>query len=58
VSILSARAIPAFLAASLALAVYAPFSKLRHCVLFFVTRTRYGLFVGRRGILGARPGGA
>jgi hypothetical protein len=27
-------------------------------VLFFFARTRYGLFMGQRGVFGARSGGA
>lgn len=47
----------AFYGTTLALAGYAPFGKIRHCVLFFITRTYYGIFVGRRGVLGATPPG-
>ncbi len=51
-----ARAV--FFLSGAGLAVYAPFSKIRHCILFFVTRARFGLFVARRGVLGTRAGGA
>jgi nitrate reductase gamma subunit len=53
-----AAVVPLFLTIAVALAVYTPFSKLRHCVLFFFARTRYGLFMGQRGVFGARSGGA
>lgn len=39
------------LALSAVLAIYAPFGKIRHCVLFFITRARYGAFLGTRGVL-------
>jgi hypothetical protein len=42
---------PLFVALSAALVVYAPFGKIRHCVLFFVARARYGAFIGTRGVL-------
>jgi hypothetical protein len=42
------------LLATAALVVYAPFGKIRHCVLFFVTRTRFGAFIGARGVLVGR----
>jgi hypothetical protein len=38
-----------------ALVLYAPFGKIRHCVLFFVTRARFGAFIGSRGVLIQRP---
>ena len=49
-SIVSPNARTSFLIAALVLALYAPFGKIRHCLLFFVARGRYGLFVGRRGL--------
>jgi hypothetical protein len=42
------------LALSVALAIYAPFGKIRHCILFFITRARFGAFIGRRGVLVGR----
>lgn len=36
------------------LVVYAPFGKIRHCILFFVTRARFGAFIGTRGVLVGR----
>lgn len=41
-----------------ALVLYAPFGKIRHCVLFFLARTRYGVFIGRRGLFTPRAPGA
>lgn len=43
-----------FLVATALLVLYAPFGKIRHCVLFFVTRARFGAFIGTRGVL-VRP---
>lgn len=43
-------AIP-FYVSTAALVLYAPFGKIRHCVLFFVTRARFGAFIGTRGVL-------
>jgi hypothetical protein len=57
-SLLTPAGAPAFLLVSAALAAYAPFSKIRHCVLFFVTRWRFAMFVGKRGVLGTRAGRA
>lgn len=37
-----------------ALVAYAPLGKIRHCVLFFVTRARFGAFIGARGALVGR----
>lgn len=49
---------PAFrswlLTATAALVVYAPFGKIRHCVLFFVARARFGAFIGTRGVIVGR----
>jgi hypothetical protein len=42
-----------FLTGALLLA-YAPFGKIRHCVLFFVTRARFGAFIATRGLVGGR----
>jgi hypothetical protein len=37
------------IAALVGLVAYAPFGKIRHCVMFFVARARYGAFIGTRG---------
>lgn len=42
---------PAFLVATIVLAVYAPLGKIRHCVFFFLARGLYGARLGRRGIV-------
>lgn len=54
-TLVTPHATATFYGAALALAGYAPFGKIRHCALFFVTRTYYGIFVGRRGVLGTHP---
>jgi len=42
---------PAWLGATIALLIYAPLGKIRHCVFFFSTRYHFGAFFGRRGVL-------
>jgi hypothetical protein len=54
-SLVSPGAAGVFFLATAALAIYAPFGKIRHCVLFFVTRARFGAFIGTRGVLVGRP---
>jgi nitrate reductase gamma subunit len=39
----------AWLGAAVALLLYIPFGKIRHCVFFFTTRYYLGAFFGRRG---------
>lgn len=41
----------AWLCSAVALLVYAPIGKIRHCVFFFPTRYHFGAFFGRRGVL-------
>jgi len=36
---------------TIALLVYAPLGKIRHCLFFFPTRYHFGAFFGRRGVL-------
>lgn len=43
--------VPLFGVALTIVLVYAPFGKIRHCVLFFLTRVQFGRFLGRRGVL-------
>jgi hypothetical protein len=45
------RAWPIFVGISAVLVLYAPFGKIRHCALFFTTRFRLGVLLGRRGVL-------
>jgi hypothetical protein len=40
-----------FLVIATLLLVYMPLGKIRHCVLFFVSRITFGRFFGRRGVL-------
>jgi hypothetical protein len=54
VFLLSGRAGIVLLCAAIALALYTPFGKIRHCLLFFVTRARFGVFIGRRGFPAGR----
>ncbi len=56
-SLLTPRADVPFFVIAAALAVYAPFGKIRHCVLFFITRARFGAFIGTRGVLIRRSNG-
>ena len=52
---LDAATEPILLGTALALFVYVPFGKIRHCFFFFVTRLAFGIHFGRRGTL---PGSA
>jgi len=36
--------------------IYIPFSKIRHCVYFFYSRFFFGLYLGRRGVIGQPQG--
>jgi hypothetical protein len=40
-----------FAGAAMALLLYVPVGKIRHCAFFFVTRYHSGYFLGRRGVL-------
>lgn len=42
---------PVFLFAAILMLLYIPVGKIRHCFFFFYSRTLFGLFYGRRGIL-------
>lgn len=42
---------PLFWAVSAVMLVYAPLSKIRHCIYFAYSRLFFGKFVGRRGVL-------
>jgi hypothetical protein len=44
---------PAFFAATIVLALYAPLGKIRHCVFFVLARGEFGARLGRRGIIRA-----
>lgn len=46
---------PAFFLFAAGLAVYAPFSKIRHCIYFAYSRMFFGRFIGRRGVIPHRP---
>jgi hypothetical protein len=46
-------AIPAFLGATIVVALYAPLGKIRHCVFFLLARAQFGARLGRRGMVGA-----
>ncbi len=49
-------ALPYFLLVGGLLAVYAPWSKIRHCVYFFYSKFFFGLSFGRRGVIGQPKG--
>lgn len=36
--------------------IYIPFSKIRHCVYFFYSRFFFGVYLGRRGVIGQPQG--
>jgi hypothetical protein len=54
-SVVSLAPQPVFVGLSGALVGYAPFSKIRHCILFFPIRLRYGIWAGRRGLFITPP---
>jgi hypothetical protein len=45
------EALPAFYLVSAVMLVYAPFSKIRHCIFFAYSRLFYGKFIGSRAVL-------
>jgi nitrate reductase gamma subunit len=47
-------AIPLLLAVAVPFCLYLPLGKVRHCVFFFVSRTFFGAFYGRRGVFPPR----
>lgn len=49
-------AIPAFYVATGVVAVYIPFSKIRHCAYFFYSKFFFGFSFGRRGVIGQPEG--
>jgi nitrate reductase gamma subunit len=48
---LASEWLPVFFTTSALMFVYAPFSKIRHCIYFYFGRLFYGLHIGRRGIV-------
>lgn len=46
----------AWLLSAILLLVYAPLGKIRHCLFFFMARSHFGAFFGRRGVF--PPGGS
>jgi hypothetical protein len=44
-------AMPAFYLISAGMLIYAPFSKIRHCIYFAYSRLFYGKFIGSRAVL-------
>lgn len=52
---LDPRAVPAFQGVGAALALYAPFGKLRHMVFLVTSRRFWGRFFGQRGVKPAPP---
>ena len=51
-ALVDARWTGAFLLLGAATLVAIPFTKIRHCFYFFFSRYFFGLFYGRRGVLG------
>ena len=45
------RAMPVFYFVSAGMLIYAPFSKIRHCIYFAYSRLFYGKFIGSRAVL-------
>lgn len=44
--------VPVMYIVSAAMLLYAPISKIRHCIYFYFARLFYGLHIGRRGVVG------
>lgn len=51
VALSSADWLPVFYASSSVLLIYAPASKIRHCIFVYFGRLLYGIHIGRRGIV-------
>lgn len=51
VALLHPEWLPAFYATSSLMLLYAPVSKIRHCIYFFFARLFFGYHIGRRGIV-------
>ena len=54
--LLTGRGLPAFYIVTAVLAIYVPFSKIRHCVYFFYSKFFFGAGFGRRGVIGQPKG--
>lgn len=50
-ALVSSTFLPAMYVIAAVMLVYAPISKIRHCIYFYFGRLFYGLHVGRRGIV-------
>jgi hypothetical protein len=50
-ALLSSLWLPVMYVTAGAMMIYAPLSKIRHCVYFFFSRRFFGLFIGRRAVL-------
>lgn len=50
-ALVSVRWLPVFYLLSAILLVYAPLSKIRHCIFVYYGRLFYGIHIGRRGIV-------
>jgi len=44
--------LPAFYLVAALMLVYIPFSKIRHCVYFFYSKSFFGRHFGHRGVIG------
>jgi nitrate reductase gamma subunit len=51
VAVVAPNWLPVFYVASSVLLVYAPASKIRHCIFVYFGRLLYGIHIGRRGIV-------
>lgn len=50
-ALLSTAFVPAMWVVAAAMLVYAPLSKIRHCIYFYFGRLFYGTHIGRRGVV-------
>jgi hypothetical protein len=57
-TVLWSSALVPFHVVAVALLLYAPIGKIRHCVFFFIARVRFGAWFGHRGVLPPHAHGA
>ncbi len=50
-ALISNAFVPAMYVVGAAMLLYAPISKIRHCIYFYFARLFYGLHIGRRGVV-------
>ncbi len=51
IALIASAFLPVLYVVGAAMLVYAPISKIRHCIYFYFARLFYGLHIGRRGVV-------